>query len=299
MRPQDLYLTIATFEVLLRRVLRWELMRTDGRRWLLELGPKFDDIERQIAYDKRNGHRPSASELSYLGLRDLITSLFDDLWEGRFDSVFASQRSFKTSLLCEIAPLRNKIAHFRELDEYEHMAFEVAARCTETIRTHYSRADLTKAYLPSDPFWIKDSFDPESEGLLQAALENYGCKDLWGDYAAFECIRVHDVNPGVGVYDDHFFVELHDPDGERLHSALADWYLKHRDSVTFVRVGQPSFRIFWSFANECKAIQRDLKSLQKTISEAKRRKSERGELPVFSDGFAAYTQDRQFLGVAF
>jgi len=299
MRPQDLYLNIATFEVLLRRVLRWELMRTGGRRWLLKLGPKFDEIERQISYDKKNGNRPSTSELSYLGLRELITSLFDDLWESHFDSVFARQRSFKTHLLREITPLRNKIAHFRELDKYEYMTFEVAARCTETIRTHYSSPELTRSYLPSDPFWIKDSFDSEAEELLQTLLDKYECKELWNEYTAFECIRVHDVNPGVGIYDDHFFIELHDPNGEQLHSALADWYVKHRDSVTFVRVGHPSCRIFWSFINDPKQIQKDLRSLQKTISEAKRSKSASREIPVFSDGFAAYTQGTQFLGVAF
>jgi hypothetical protein len=112
-------------------------------------------------------------------------------------------------------------------------------------------------------------------------------------------VRVHDLNPGVGIYDDHFFIELHDPSGTQLPSALADWYLKHRDSVTFVRVGHPSSRIFWSFVNECKQIQKDIRSLQKTISEAKRSNSTGSGIPVFSDGFAAYTKDTQFLGVAF
>jgi hypothetical protein len=299
MRLEELYLQVGQFEVTLRRVLRWELMASKGTQWLLCLDEKFDEIQNKMCLETRNGFRPSLSELSYLSLGELLYTLFDDLWDPHFKKVFVT-KGFKTSLLKDIGPLRNKIAHFRELGDQEYLSFISAIHCTEKLRNYYSDSNLTEVYLSSDPHYWMEAKDPEEEEALRFVLAKHCHQDLWVEFTAFESIRVHDMNAGVGIYANHFFVEVSYQDTNRLESALHEWYIKNRFSVTFVRISTDRIRVFWSLAVHSKEVKKGLRTLQKVLTESHRHAGTAAfQSPLFADGFAVQTKSEKFIGAAF
>ena len=87
------YSEIRKFELLLRRLVKWELSGYYGRMWLSKLDSHLDSITQVENYEKRlNIFDPKASELSYLTLGALLRIIFFDHWNSVFDKVFTSDR---------------------------------------------------------------------------------------------------------------------------------------------------------------------------------------------------------------
>lgn len=299
MTPDRLYLSIGQIEITLRRALRFELMGTYGRKWLVSLGDNFDLIQERLRNEALSSRRP-ISELSYLSLGELVHILFDQLWTAHFAKIFNQRRSFKSSLLRDLTPLRNKVAHFREISKQDVFNLASAAECIGLMSDYYSHPSRTSAYLPADPYWISDSIDSDGEQTLVKQLEELNLANLWDEYSAFESIKTVGLRTGVGLYAKHFFLELYSADTSAFTPALAHWYANHNDTVTFVRCGKKIIRVFWTTSLTAVDLKKDIRSLLRTLLD--KNLSNDGKptfLPIFSDGLGVNMNNEKFIGVAF
>ena len=119
---RDTFQRLSSFEILLRRVIRWELMSSDGRAWMLGLGNYFDEIDRRVKNEKNAGlYSNNSSELSYLTLTELLRLIFTDLWHEKFKLVF------KLKILLSDSPTLNSLTKksLFTLDSPSYISFSI------------------------------------------------------------------------------------------------------------------------------------------------------------------------------
>jgi hypothetical protein len=275
-------------------------MAKGGRRWLLSLGDKFDLIQERLRQDGIRNKAAPVSELSYLSLGELVHIVFDELWVKHFAIVFDYKKGYKRALLNELTPLRNKVAHFREISKADHFNLTGAAECIATLSEYYSLPAHTSAYLPADPYWIAENIDQDQEHLLVSKLEEHHLEKIWDEYSAFESVKSTGLRPGAGIYAGHFFIEIYSCEDDGLAWNLSNWYGYHHDTVTFIRCGKAITRIFWPLAISATEITKDIRSLQRVlISRHLKSVSTEESLPMFCDGLGLSKNQEKFIGVAF
>src|SRR4051812_25659434 len=114
---RDAYKKVLFFEILLRRIIRWEAREARGRQWLSALGDLQDSIEDRIQSEKRlRSYNSHSSELSYLSLSELLEIIFRVLWKECFQHVLSDRKHMRAKPCQGLNAVRNKVAHFRPID---------------------------------------------------------------------------------------------------------------------------------------------------------------------------------------
>lgn len=266
----DAYRRISDFELLLRRILRWELMSENGRSWLTCLEKNYGEIESRIAYEKKKGvYSEDSSELSYLTLQELINIIFYDFWKGKFDQILNYDRGMLSILSRQIVPIRNKVAHFRLVDILDQQSYRAISELEDLLRRHYSDDRFIVFYLSSDPGWVNESIDQDYVDEIQSELRDGGFESVWDDYSRFEGVRAYNVSTGLGLFCKNIFIELY-VDHSSPHLDLAGWIRDNKFTVNLISVNKTKIRVFWPLCIGAKEIRKGFNGLAKMIARCHR-----------------------------
>lgn len=266
----DAYKIIADFEILLRRILRWELMSEKGGGWLTSLQKNYDEIESRIAHEKRGGiYSENSSELSYLTLQELLNLIFRDFWRHKFDEILNYDKGILSLVIKNVVPLRNKVAHFRCVDMWDLQNYKIIFEIRDILRKYYAADRFAAFYLSSDPAWVGDSIDPENIDQIKCILIEKDVASLWDEYCRFDGIRTYNVHPGFGLYCDNIFIELH-VDSISPALDLVGWFKNNKFAVSIISVTQSKVRVFWPLSIGSREIQKGFNALAKMVSHSAR-----------------------------
>ena len=294
----DAYQRVSDFEILLRRIIRWELMASDGRAWLLSLNDYYDEIELRIKKEKNSGlYSAKTSELSYLTLSELIKIIFVIHWDSKFKEVFFKDKGLDFQLTKLIIPLRNKVAHFRFIDGLDLINLQIIFEVEELLRNYYSNGDKMEFYLSSDPDWVEDMIDHENMLEIKNCLIKYQIDGLLDDFSQFDGVRSNRFWPGYGLYKQNIFVELHfDANSPNLN--LSEWLIHNKFSISLITKTQSKIRVFWPISIGKSEIKKGLVSFSKLISSAARVNADLHDFEDNCEYFVQQTSERH-LSVAF
>jgi len=252
------YKRVLFFEILLRRIIRWEARDAHGRRWLLALGDLQGTIEDRIQFEKRTGfYNPHSSELSYLSLSELLDIVFDRLWDQRFRTVFRSKKQMRNGSCRELNCVRNKVAHFRPVDVKDGVALNGAQDLFETLKAHYQAHLKAEVYLPGGLEKTDESLDPEEVGALTRSLDVNGISAVWDEFQRLESIRAYGMSPGMGLVSHHVFFELYTK-GAFGAAPLKQLLVNNIHDITFMNIGTTAsyMRVFVPIGLGTRDIQR-------------------------------------------
>ena len=262
------YQNIAAFEILLRRLVRWQLMSLHGREWLVQIGTEhFDLIETRIRYEKRNGqYWNGSSELSFLTLNELISLIFDKLWSSSFRTVFKSDIGLKEALRKSIIPLRNKVAHFRTIDQFDlNTGIRYVPDMMGHLNSYYGSPDRVPLYVSSDLEASDDLIDPEIVNQINEELSLNGIDYFWDEFGKFESIRASSLGCGFGIFDSNLFIEL-DLSQKNTRINLTDWFYQHKYCVNSISFNDSKIRVFIPLKADKDTVKRTMNSLYKKIA---------------------------------
>ncbi len=234
---QSAYKKVLFFEILLRRVIRWEARGARGRQWLGAFGELHDRIEDRIQSERRSGSFNShSSELSYLSLSELFEIVFDCLWEECFQQVLSNKRHIRINPCRGLNAVRNKVAHFRPVDENDRKALSNAEYLFEALGSYYRNHLKARAYIPGDFDRADDQLNDEELGKLSAYLGGHGADSVWDEFQRLDSVRAYGMSPGIGVVSHHVFYELYTK-GAFGASRLVDCLERNKQEITFMNVG--------------------------------------------------------------
>ena len=264
LRPEDkrAYQLVFSHELLLRRILRWELRGGFGALWYAQLGSYAGEIETRMRSERSKGLLdPFVSELAYLDLSDLADIVCGLQWDGVFAKIFATTlpKHLMRQGFRDVVAVRNKVAHFRPVlssaseDQFTKSFLEACQR-------HYQLRLAAAVHLSGDPSKSGDQFGTPELEALQILLAQQHLETVWEEYGKLEDIRASGLSPGLGVVDRHLFFEIYG-DGSFSGSRIGDWASKEKHAVTFVTVGR--------YANYVRAFM-PLKCRAKDIAKAMR-----------------------------
>jgi hypothetical protein len=294
----DAYKRVSEFEILLRRIIRWELMASEGRAWMLSLDHYYDEIESRIKKEKISGlYSAKTSELSYLTLNELVKIIFVTHWDSKFKEVFFKDKGLYYQLNKLIIPLRNKVAHFRVIEGVDLISLNIIFEVEGLLKKYYSSEDKMEFYQSSDPEWVDDLIDDDSVQEIRKCLIKYKIEDLLDDFSQFDGVRSNRFWPGYGLYKDNIFVELH-YDGNSPRLNLSDWVLNNKFSISLISKTQSKIRVFWPISLGKIEIKKGLVSFSKFISSAARSNSPSMDFEDTCEYFVQQTSERH-LSVAF
>lgn len=248
LRDADLnaYKKVLFFEILLRRVIRWETRGNRGRAWLGAFGKLQDRIEERIKSEKAFGSfNAHSSELSYLSLSELLEIIFDAFWLDCFRRVLANKRQIRINPCRGLNNVRNKVAHFRPVDASDARALADADYLFEVLGSHYGQNLKASIYLPGDFDKADDQLNPEEIAKLTSYLELHDASSVWDEFQMLESTRSTGMSPGIGVVSHHVFYELYTR-GAFGAARLMEFLEKNKHEVTFMNIGSaaPYVRIF-------------------------------------------------------
>jgi len=262
---RDTFQRLSSFEILLRRVLRWELMSSEGRRWMLGLGSYFDEIEVRVKREKTAGlYSNKSSELSYLTLTELLRIIFSDLWVEKFYRVFKGDKGLSKILTSSVVPLRNKLAHFRPIEVLDLINLEAIYTTEILLKEFYSDDSCMEFYLSSDPDWVEEMLDDDNINQIKNCLNKYNLTDLLDEFWKIDSIRTRRYWPGIGLYKGHIFIELHYfEDSPKLD--IDSWIDNNKYEVTLITQTTSKLRFFWPIVLGKNDIKKGFNSLHKLI----------------------------------
>ncbi len=226
-------------ELLLRRILRWELRGEFGSQWYGELGSYAGEIDARILADRTRGLLDSlVSELAYLDLSDLADIVCRQQWESIFSKMLGNslpKHQLKQKFR-DVVSIRNKVAHFRPVsDSLADGVF--VGHFLAACRTHYQSRLSAAVHVSGDPSKSGDQFGTPELSALRQQLASRNLEHVWDEYGKLEHIRASGLSPGLGVVDRHLFYEIYG-DGSFNGRMITDWAGKEKHSVTFVTVGR-------------------------------------------------------------
>lgn len=237
------YERVSSLENLLRRVLRWELRGSFGREWFSKLGAFGSIITDRIANEKiALAYNADHSELAYLDFNELLDLIFDQFWKTNFEAILVHRR-LKAIARSKIVTVRNKVAHFRSINQNDLLSLDSSADIYDALKKHYETRLNADAYLPAE--------DPESQldeaeiDLLKTCLSRYDASRIWDEYSKVEAVRSIGLSPGIGVIGQHLFLELFTEE-RFLPNPLMQFAKKQRFEVTYMHFGlkAKSVRLF-------------------------------------------------------
>lgn len=261
------YEQVFFYENLLRKTLIWELRGTYGRQWLNELAKFGYQIEDRIASTKRAGaYNEDHSELSYLDLADLLSLIFDKTWYSIFNKILI-RKSLRDVAHKGLVAVRNKIAHYRPIDQTDAHRLESAKEVFSGLGNYYGRNLQADAHLSGQDKGVDVLLNPAEIDNLRTVLVRAKLPNLWDDYGKHEGMRASNLSPGIGVVRHHLFFEIF------THLAFApirfvDFVRRRRHEVTFLNFG-PSAEYVRIFIPLCLGEREIQKLLVKFIDVAK------------------------------
>jgi hypothetical protein len=263
---RDTFQRLSSFEILLRRVVRWELMSSDGRAWMLGLGNYFDEIDRRVKNEKNAGlYSNNSSELSYLTLTELLRLIFTDLWHEKFKLVFSGDKGLSKLITNSVVPLRNKLAHFRPIEGIDLINLSTIHDTELILKNFYSNKSSIEFYLSSEPDWVEEMLDEDNISQIQDCLNKYDLNGLLDDFWKVDSIRTSRFFPGMGLYKGHIFIELHYfQDSPKLD--IDSWINNNKFEVTLITQTASKLRFFWPVVNGKNEIKKGFNSLQKLVN---------------------------------
>jgi hypothetical protein len=259
----DAYKKVLFFEILLRRVIRWEARGIRGRQWLGAFGPLQDRIEDRIKAEKSSGSfNPHSSELSYLSLSELLDIIFDMFWRDCFQRVLGNKKHMRGDPCRGLNNVRNKVAHFRPVNANDAQTLAKADYLLEVLESHYKKNLEATAYLPGDFDRGEDQLDEEQVSRLTSYLKAHDASAVWDDFQVLESVRATGLSPGIGVVSHHVFYELYTR-GAFGASRLVEFLERNKHVITFMNVGtaEPYIRIFMPIALGGAEIRRLMKKV--------------------------------------
>jgi len=263
-----IYREIRDFELMLRRLIRWEMTGKYGRLWLFKLGNQLDTISRIEAYEKRlNLYEPSTSELSYLSLTELLSIIFLDQWRGLFEDVFGNDKGLAKRIQYSIVPIRNKIAHFRPVRKADNDMLGLAHEVRSCLEQYYSAAEPVEDYLSSDPELLCEQIEPGIVEPIVKKFSGFGIAEVWQSYGMIEGIRALGVSLGLGIGANHFFIEMRWPRDPPI-DVLNRWTLASRFCVTSVVISGNLVRMFFPYRAEMKELRKSIRAIGSMPSSA-------------------------------
>ena len=260
------YENIYLFEILLRKVLRWELRGVFGRNWLSELGRFGTVIVDRIDREKRLGaYNADHSDLAYLDLSELLDLVFEKFWEPIFSAIL-KRKNLQVPLRRQIVAIRNKVAHFRAVDQKDLLLLQAGGDFNNVLDEYYSRL-AASAYLSGE--------DPEGQlgggevDLLIRELAQRGMSEIWAEYGALEGVRAKGFLPGIGIVGHHLLFELFTTEAYTPESIL-EFAKAQRFDISFLNFGAQAeyVRIFVPFKLGEKAICKLMRAFIKSVSSA-------------------------------
>lgn len=223
---------LGDFEVMLRRLVRWELRARFGRRWLVELEYLAEVIENNRRGEVRRGFQDRASsELSYLALTDL----FKILAIGRFNfSRFMSGTRIPRLEQDRIASVRNRVAHFRRIGQSELTDVQKSRWVLTSLRNYFSSDEL-------EYFELHDPASGSSESANNQPIKDYVMKRFKAGvlerFSEYEQSGREGFKTSIGIYDRHFYILGYCSFGHFDPLGLLDWIPGVHDRVTLLKVG--------------------------------------------------------------
>jgi len=258
--------SVMRLEISLRRVVRFELMKLYGRHWLVNSGDIFSTLESRIDKDRRSGmYVEGTSELSYLSLSELTSLIFKICWQPVFRSVFSDRLYLQKDLQRLTIPLRNKIAHFRPVSREDLFNLRTTDGLLESLSAHYTSESLTSFHIPSDPEYVNDWIDPETERKAISELEGHGFKPVWEATTQLNNLRTYGYSLGAGIYCGHFFIEIFS-DTYFPIVRLNQFMCRQTYEITFMTLKANKLRVFFSLRNDPRECSKKIRSLGKVLS---------------------------------
>jgi hypothetical protein len=288
---------IAKFEILLRRFVRWQLMALHGKGWLISIGDHYyEQIESRISIEKNQGiYWSKSSELSFLTLRELINIIFNELWKTSAKDILENDYGLKSALNHSIVPLRNKVAHFRAIDEFDLRLLEYADEIRVKLQNYYSNQHRVQIYISSDPAFANEQMDEEIIADIKNELAKISSEYFFDEYGKFESIRVREIGCGFGIYDFNLFVEL-SYSYEIPNDYLFEWFDQNRFVVSSIVLDSNKVRIFLPNKNTESDTRKVMQSLYKQIINY----SSRGNLKnLYQSEYIVNTNTEKPVGLAF
>jgi hypothetical protein len=291
------YREVRELELLLRRVVRWELMAAYGRQWLNALDDLSEAIQERARKEKiADLYDGNSSELSYLSLGELLHFIFRRKWQEIFKKVFTDDRGLERELFREIVPVRNKVAHFRSMTFSDLSRLKVLSEVKSRLRSYYGHGDLVEAYLSSDPGLASEQIEEESL-MLMDALSGSGHSQVWMTYGEVECLRARGFCVGIGLYCSHVFLEVRCPE-EPAISMISEWSFRERFMVCFTTVDEKLLRVFWPLSLSSSEIRKSMISFQRLMALSDSSRGHLREDPSFGETLISKAHN-PFIGLAF
>lgn len=257
--------TVMEFEITLRRVARLELMRQHGRRWLVNAPTLYSTIEPRIAVDTKAGiYDSSCSELSYLTLRELSEFIFRQSWNSIFRDVFNGKLSYLSDIQKKIAPLRNKIAHFRPVKKEDLFNARGVAEMREELRHYYKMSSLTLFHIQSDPCYTDAWIDELITAEALSALKLSKHETLWVVVAEGEFLRQFGYSLGLGIFNGHLFLEFFNEGGFPIEE-LDKYLSRNKEGISFISLHANKLRVFFPLANEQKETAKLVRGIHRLL----------------------------------
>lgn len=245
-------------------------MSTEGRSWLLCLGAYFNEIENRVKREKSAGlYSTGSSELSYLTLNELLRIIFSDLWTNKFNRVFSGDRGLSKLLMSSVVPLRNKLAHFRPIDTLDLENLTTIQIAERLLRKFYSDDSCIEFYLSSDPAWVNEMLDEDNITEIKSCLSKYNLEDLLDELWKIDSIRTNSYWPGMGLYKDHIFLELHYFE-DSPNIDIQGWIENNKYEITLITQTPTKLRFFWPIILGKKDIKKGMTSVHRMITHSSR-----------------------------
>ncbi len=272
-------------------------MSSEGRSWLLSLGVHFNEIELRIKREKSAGlYSKGSSELSYLTLSELIRIIFSDLWINKFNRVFSGDKGLSKLLINSVVPLRNKLAHFRPIDVLDLSNLNSIQVAESLLKKFYTNDSSMEFYLSSDPDWVDEMLDDDNINEIKICLSKHNLTELLDEFWKIDSIRNNRFWPGIGLYKDHFFIELHYfEDSPNLD--IEGWIDINKYEVTLITQTQSKLRFFWPIILGKQDIKKGITSLHRMITHSSKNNIQKNT-NYTSEYFVQQQQTNRSFGVA-
>lgn len=258
---------VMRLEITLRRVVRFELMRQHGRKWISNADNLFHFVEDRLSREKRAGlYTDGASELSYLTLNELAHHIFKEEWQSRYREIFCNQNYIFSDINRHIIPLRNKLAHFRQVTKMDLVNARASYDLLNSLREYYRNESFHEFYISSEPEYASEWTESETVNSATHSLEKYQAITVWETLSEIDSMRRYGFHIGAGIWCEHFFLEVYSDSNFQIEK-IDSFFCKNKDIITLVCLSGTKVRFFISLQNEAKEISRLLRSLGRLFSQ--------------------------------
>ena len=199
-------------------------------------------------------------------LNELLTLIFERQWQNSFKNIFNSDIGLKNALRNSILPLRNKIAHFRQVDAFDlNIGVRYASEMQTYAQEYYGSSERIVFYINSDADNSDDLIDIDIQKDIKKELFDLNILYFWDEFGKFESIRSNNIGCGFGVYDKNIFIELN-LDVAKSQIDLFEWFDQHKYCVNSIVFDEPKIRIFFPVTTNQILVKKLLNSLYKKIA---------------------------------